>query len=525
MTAVAVFGLMFALIPATAANAVTQCTSPCVNVSSTPSVLAQELLNNNALTANNPDIINNEIVPIANGTMPADSKCQIDTRILQMLVVVVRNWGSAQVNDINRWCANDGQYTCTGSNASPNHCHLPAAYAVDFGQVGGVSVDGSNARSLDLIKFLNVFMPQNTRVGQSNCRGGTSLASILSSDGQQPPYRLIEFSDTCNHVHVDLNGASGQLSVTNTPAPPPIPTPINRTVFQDTAGNLWTYSPSGMGGLGLGVAPGTSPSVARLTNGSYVVAFQDNTGHLWQYSPGAGAIGTGLGMAAGTSPSIVALPNNGYEIAFQASGANNLYLYSPSAGISQSFGLGMKPGTSPSIARASSGEIVVAFQESSGNLHWYSTFAGSQPTGLGMKAGTSPSVAALANGTFAMAFQANGGNLATYVPGVAINVTGLGMGADTSPSVASLNSGGNYVVAFQDNNGGLWTTGVGAPNAAVGLGMTPGTSPSVAAMQTGGYEIAFVANTGGLWTYYSPGNQIIPTGLGIKAGTSPALAN
>jgi hypothetical protein len=56
---------------------------------------------------------------------------------------------------------------------------------------------------------------------------------------------------------------------------------------------------------GLGMMAGTSPSVAALPNGTYVVAFQANTGHLGINNGTADQwTDTALGMMAGTSPSI-----------------------------------------------------------------------------------------------------------------------------------------------------------------------------------------------------------------------------
>ena len=83
------------------------------------------------------------------------------------------------------------------------------------------------------------------------------------------------------------------------------------------AGDLWMYGTSGTGDTGLGMAGGTSPSIAGLAHGGYEAAFQANTGILW-VTGSAGTIDTGLGMAPGTSPGIAALAGGGYEVAFQA---------------------------------------------------------------------------------------------------------------------------------------------------------------------------------------------------------------
>jgi hypothetical protein len=55
----------------------------------------------------------------------------------------------------------------------------------------------------------------------------------------------------------------------------------------------------------MGMMAGTSPSIAVLPNGSYVIAFQANTSNLWvnDGTPSSGT-DTMLGMMAGTSPSM-----------------------------------------------------------------------------------------------------------------------------------------------------------------------------------------------------------------------------
>jgi hypothetical protein len=84
---------------------------------------------------------------------------------------------------------------------------------------------------------------------------------------------------------------------------------------------------------GVAFAAGTSPSVACLPDGGYVVAVNGANGDLWIYTGGAGAIDTGQAVAAGTSPAIAGVDNS-YEVAFE----------SPTA----------PPSTAPSTAPASS---------------------------------------------------------------------------------------------------------------------------------------------------------------------------
>ena len=63
---------------------------------------------------------------------------------------------------------------------------------------------------------------------------------------------------------------------------------------------------------------GTSPGIAALPGGGYVIAFQANKGELWTYASTGEYHNTAMGMMSGTSPSIAALPGGGYEIAFES---------------------------------------------------------------------------------------------------------------------------------------------------------------------------------------------------------------
>ena len=86
--------------------------------------------------------------------------------------------------------------------------------------------------------------------------------------------------------------------------------------------------------LSLGMEPGTSPSIAVLSNGSYVVAFEDTqvpvggSGRDLHIYPWPGGKPLSLGMYQGTSPSIAPLANS-YVIAFEANDGSSLITYSP----------------------------------------------------------------------------------------------------------------------------------------------------------------------------------------------------
>jgi hypothetical protein len=242
------------------------------------------------------------------------------------------------------------------------------------------------------------------------------------------------------------------------------------TAFQANTTRLWVTGTAGAGDTGLGMMPGTSPSITKLTGSGYQVAFQANTSRLWVTGT-AGTGDTGLGMMPGTSPSISKLAGGGYQVAFQAN-TGRLWVFG-SAGTWDT-GLGMMAGTSPSITGLPGGGFEVAFQANTSRL-WVYGSAGTWDTGLGMMVGTSPSIAGLTGGGFEVAFQANTSRLWVYGSAGTWD-TGLGMMARTSPSIAA-RSGSGFDLVFQANTGSLWMVGPTSP-ADLGLGMAANTSPS-----------------------------------------------
>ncbi|ARJ04546.1 hypothetical protein GCM10010988_33410 [Cnuibacter physcomitrellae] len=188
------------------------CGTACTGISASPRELAQWLLTARdqgrfQVDPTIDEIWANEIAPIANGTV--DPRCDIDGRVLQLLVVSIKQFGTVKINDLNRWCANDGEYNCTGEfhPPSPWHCRIPAV-AVDFGRVGSQRTNGWGDGSNSLIALMNQFMPANTHLGQKGCFGRPSMASLGYS------YLTNEFNDTCNHLHVDIGQSNTGLRVT-----------------------------------------------------------------------------------------------------------------------------------------------------------------------------------------------------------------------------------------------------------------------------------------------------------------------
>ncbi|RFA16705.1 hypothetical protein B7R22_02265 [Subtercola boreus] len=195
-TVLAVFGAsILGLAPLSATAAVSQ-----PAVSSNPIELAQALVKaqkSGDFRTNPSAIFDREIAPLAGGQ--AIAGCALDTRILQVLVLTVQNFGSLTVSDLQRPCI--GSNLNCGAPTYSVHCLNPGE-AIDFTSIGGRGVNGSEAATFELLRFIDSFVPRGTNAGQSNCRSGLSLANIN------------QFSDSCNHQHVDFRNTSAPLNVT-----------------------------------------------------------------------------------------------------------------------------------------------------------------------------------------------------------------------------------------------------------------------------------------------------------------------
>jgi hypothetical protein len=166
----------------------------CSSVSGDPQQLAQTLVDaheKGTFTALVPAMYTQEIEATANGTVT--TKCQIDTRVLQTIVLVLNKFGSVGVSDLGRPCVGD-----TLDCPSSPHCHIPDQ-AVDFTSIGGRVLNGSNPPDIDLLHYLDTILPDGSWAGQSECRTAAEDPVTLSHVGQ--------FPDTCTHQHIDIRGA------------------------------------------------------------------------------------------------------------------------------------------------------------------------------------------------------------------------------------------------------------------------------------------------------------------------------
>jgi hypothetical protein len=161
-------------------------------VGNDPLALARELVeaaDNGQLRGLVPDHIQ-EIRWIAQGRDVPN--CGINVRILQIIVIAVRNFDQVTVGDINRHCT--GQIA--GAGVFSSHWLDGGGHAVDFAALNNRAINGADADSLKLISLLDPVVPSGSRIGQSGCRAARGIHL-----GTQ---NFTQFNDTCNHLHVDV---------------------------------------------------------------------------------------------------------------------------------------------------------------------------------------------------------------------------------------------------------------------------------------------------------------------------------
>jgi hypothetical protein len=179
-------------------------------------------------------------------------------------------------------------------------------------------------------------------------------------------------------------------------------------VVRGLTGTLQTNGSWGPVNLGYLLAPGTSPSVAVTPllniNGypmtdPYTIAWHGYNDDLWLWTPPNGIKDTGLQMAPGTSPSVTRLSDTpqayaqgNYVVAYQGDNGDLWSVNSSFYRNGYDYHWPMASGASPSISISDGPDAVyypVAFRGANGDL-WVS--AGGGDTGLPMMTGTNPSV-------------------------------------------------------------------------------------------------------------------------------------
>jgi hypothetical protein len=360
---------------------------------------------------------------LAAGTLSPSAASAVGTynnaRIAQIGISRIGQVGGTCKNAVNNWVS-------TASGGTEN---IGGGYYAPYLKAGGVEVGRDQSVEGDIIQLNN---PSSLETFYT----GMHTAVVVSHQVGSNTFTVVD----SNWIAANIIGEHSY-------------DPYARAAKYGLAVHIWR----------MGTAQ--SPAVA-----GYEAAFQANTGELWTVGSDMHA-SWGYGMASGTSPGIARLSNGGYEVAFQA---NTGDLWTVGSDMHANWGYGMKAGTSPSIAGLSNGGYEVVFQANTGDL-WTVGSAGNRDWGYGMAGETSPSIAPLSGGGYEVAFQANTGELWTVGSNMHAS-WGYGMAGGTSPSIAAL-SGGGYEVAFQANTGELWTVGSNM-HASWGYGVAGRTSPA-----------------------------------------------
>lgn len=126
-----------------------------------------------------------QIEDIANGK----GGCNVNPTILSLLLMITQKY-SITVSSINRFCTNK----LTDSGEASYHWRDGGGHAVDISVVNGVASSGATPNDLDLLNFILPSLPSGSGIGQSGCR----------SKPISLPSGVREFSDTCNHIHIQV---------------------------------------------------------------------------------------------------------------------------------------------------------------------------------------------------------------------------------------------------------------------------------------------------------------------------------
>lgn len=122
----------------------------------------------------------------------------LDLRVMQIMQLAIAKFGSVGVSDLNRRCYNTPQASGTAS------AHW-RGMACDFTSLGGSVLNGYNAASVNLLKYLDPIVPPGCGVGQA--QGRIAHGVSVSTRGF-----TTQFSDSLTHLHMDFGHTTAPLS-------------------------------------------------------------------------------------------------------------------------------------------------------------------------------------------------------------------------------------------------------------------------------------------------------------------------
>lgn len=140
-----------------------------------------------------------QVANLAMGT--ANANCQIDVRVLQLIVLGAEWYGYVGVSDLNRLCRGD----CTaGAGVFSMHCKSPSL-ALDLVNLGGTGLSGADPKSVDFVRRLAAVLPTGSGIGQSDCRADEGV--VVDTPG------IRQFPDGCHHLHLELPLSQDPLNI------------------------------------------------------------------------------------------------------------------------------------------------------------------------------------------------------------------------------------------------------------------------------------------------------------------------
>lgn len=130
---------------------------------------------------------------IASGAKSGDSwPCGLNIKVLELVKLIVSKHSSVGISDTNSLCVGLNIRSAGSRHYGGN------GSAVDFYMLDGTLLNGSNSKSIQLLEEAKSSLSQGSslhyesQVGQSECRSYIDLGHV------------IQFSDYCNHVHIDF---------------------------------------------------------------------------------------------------------------------------------------------------------------------------------------------------------------------------------------------------------------------------------------------------------------------------------
>jgi len=144
-------------------------------------------------------IVNSPKVTIASkyagqikGIADGSGSCHVNPTILQLIVTISKSH-SIYISSLNRFCTS----TLTASGTGSYHYREKGGHAVDIAGVDGQSSTGATQKDIQLLKKVLPLLPEGSGIGQSNCRA--TSGRVL-----QMPAGVSQFSDECNHIHIQV---------------------------------------------------------------------------------------------------------------------------------------------------------------------------------------------------------------------------------------------------------------------------------------------------------------------------------